>query len=159
MLRNLIKLQADLKCWYEVLFPLLSSQKFCLSEFWLLFRMNKKLFCSCVCVLTKTVSILIIYTRCVLRLIRYYILLQFFMHNILYWQFYTIFLHQDGQFLLGFRGIQLKKVFKNILYQSSQHFFLREKQWILPKTACAKILRWQWFSLKFLPVYYLYTVL
>ena len=63
MLRNLIKLQADLKCWYEVLFPLLSSQKFCLRGFWLLFRTNKKTIlqlCVYVCVLTKTVSILFI---------------------------------------------------------------------------------------------------
>ena len=153
MLRNLIKLQADLKCWYEVLFPLLSSQKFCLSEFWLLFRMNKKLFCSCVCVLTRTVSILIIYTRCVLRLIRYYILLQFFTHNILYWQFYTIFLHRDGQFLLFLGGPLYKKLKTNNSTSPCSMLFSERNNENCQKSTCAKILRRQWFRLNFLPVY------
>ena len=48
--------------------------------------------CVCVCVLTKIVSVLTIYTRCILRLIRYSItILLCTIFCILCWRFYTIF--------------------------------------------------------------------
>ena len=73
------------------------------------------LVCVCVC-LIKIVSVLIVYTRCILKLISNYMLLQFFyaQYSLLYWRFYTIFLHWDGQSLLGFQ-VPYKKLRKQLI--------------------------------------------
>ena len=91
------------------------------------------------------------YTRCILGLIRYYLLLHFFMHNILYSLLMILhkFLTPRWAIFIRFLGYPIKSWgTTNSTNPHSMLFSERNKE-NRQKSTCAKILRRQQFCLNF----------
>ena len=104
----------------------------------------------CLCV-TKIVPILIIYTRCIMRLIRYNILLQFLctIFSILCWWFYTISYTKMGNFYWVF-GVPYKKLRKHLIVPILAACFSQRESMKIAKNQLVQ----KFYDNNFLPVYH-----